>query len=252
MGRDRSWPQVIWVVRHGESTGNLAAARATVAGLAAIEIPTRELDVPLSPLGERQAAAVGRRFAAMPADERPTAILTSPYARASQTAEIVRVAIGLETPVVVDERLRERELGILNRLTRIGVAARHPEQLELQEQLGKFYYRPPGGESWCDVTLRLRSFTEALQHDYPRARVLVACHSVLVLLFRYLLEGMTADGVVALSREENIANCSITAYRADREGRPVLELFNHVAPLEEAGETITEEPNAGEVAGQHA
>ena len=252
MAQARSWPGMLWIVRHGESIGNLAAARATAEGLAEIEIPTRELDVPLSPLGERQARAVGRWFAAMPTGERPTAILASPYARAGQTADIIRGAAGLRTPVVTDERLRERELGILNRLTRHGVAERHPEQLELQEQLGKFYYRPPGGESWCDVTLRLRSFVEALERDYPRERVLVACHSVLVLLFRYLLEGMGADEVVALNRAENIANCSITSYRADREGRPTLESFNYVAPLEEAGETITEEPNAGEVAGQHA
>ena len=154
--------------------------------------------------------------------------------------------------MLVDERLRERELGVINRLTRAGVAERFPEQRALQEQFGKFYYRPPGGESWCDVSLRLRSFLDTLARDYADERVLVACHSALVFLFRYLLEGMEADSVVALSYAENIANCSLTAYRADHQGRPVLELFNHVAPIEEAGEPVTEEPNAGDAAGQHA
>ena len=252
MAQNQRWPRMLWIVRHGESIGNLAAAQATAMGLPAIEIPGRELDVPLSPLGERQALAVGRGFAAASVEERPTAILSSPYARARQTAERVRDGAGLAVAVLVDERIRERELGVLNRLTRTGVAERFPEQLALQEQFGKFYYRPPGGESWCDVSLRLRSFLDTLSRDYAGERVLVTCHSALVFLFRYLLEGMEADQVVSLSRTEEVANCSITAYHADREGRPTLELFNHIAPLEEAGEPITEEPNAGEAAGQHA
>lgn len=252
MAQKRPWPRMLWIVRHGESIGNLAAAHATALGLPAIELSGREIDVPLSPLGERQALAVGQWFAAAPAEERPTAILSSPYARARQTAERVRDGAGLGAAVLVDERIRERELGVLNRLTRVGVAERFPEQLALQEQFGKFYYRPPGGESWCDVSLRLRSFLDTLARDYAGEHVLIACHSALVFLFRYLLEGMEADRVVALSRSEEIANCSLTAYRADRAGRPVLELFNHVAPLEEASEPITEKPNAGEAAGQHA
>jgi hypothetical protein len=31
----------------------------------------------------------------------------------------------------------------------------HPEQAEMRTRLGKFYHRPPSGESWCDVILRL-------------------------------------------------------------------------------------------------
>ena len=249
MGQDRSWPNRLWIVRHGESTGNIAALRATAEGLATIDIPTPELDVPLSPLGERQAWALGRWFAAGPAEERPTVLLASPYARARQTAERVRDAAGLDIAVAVDERLRERELGILNRLTRSGVAKRYPEQLDLQQQYGKFYYRPPGGESWCDVTLRLRSLVDTLRREYAGERVLLSCHSVLVLLFRYLLEGIDADQILAIDRTENIANCSLTSYRPDRGGRLVLDRFNYVAPLEEAGEPVTEEPNAGEAAG---
>jgi broad specificity phosphatase PhoE len=248
MAEGEARPRVLWLLRHGESVGNLAAARAAAEQLEEIAIPTREIEVPLSPLGERQAHAVGRQFAALPAGERPTAIVTSPYARARRTAALVREAGGLTAPVLEDERVRERELGILNRLTTRGVRRRHPDQHILQEQYGRFYYRPPGGESWCDVALRLRSFLDALRWEYAGERVLVACHSVVVLLFRYLLEGMTGEEVVALNRTVTIANCALTVYRADPDGRLVLTLFNHVAPLEAAGEPVTEEPHAGEVA----
>ena len=57
----------------------------------------------------------------------------------------------------LDERLRDRELGVLDRLTRRGVEARHPEEAELRRRLGKFYHRPAGGESWADIALRVRT-----------------------------------------------------------------------------------------------
>ncbi len=64
--------------------------------------------------------------------------------------------------VLTDERLRDRELGILDRLTRLGVKTRYPDEAERRLWLGKLYYRPPGGESWADVALRLRSILDEL------------------------------------------------------------------------------------------
>jgi probable phosphoglycerate mutase len=48
----------------------------------------------------------------------------------------------------IDERLREKEFGILDRLTRAGIEEQFPDQAEFRRLLGKFYHRPPGGESW--------------------------------------------------------------------------------------------------------
>jgi len=247
---DQKWPDVLWIVRHGESAGNVARHAATVAGRPVIDIALRDMDVPLSPLGERQAAALGGWFGDMPPDERPRAILTSPYVRAQQTAEIVREVAGIDpedVPLVIDERLREREFGILDRLTTVGIAQRYPDQAEARHRLGKFYHRPPGGESWCDVILRLRSVIDTLTREYSRERVLLVSHTVVVLCFRYLLERMTEEQILAIDRAVEVANCSVTAYRFDpalgRRGKLVLELFNYVAPLEEAGEKVTKEPD---------
>src|SRR5215212_4391670 len=82
---DQNWPSVIWTVRHGESAGNVARDAADAAGMPTVDIDVRDVDVPLSPLGERQSQALGRWFAAMPAHERPSIVLTSPYLRARQT-----------------------------------------------------------------------------------------------------------------------------------------------------------------------
>lgn len=243
------WPETLWLVRHGESAGNIAREAALSAGLHEIDVQLRDVDVPLSPLGERQAVALGRWFGAMPRAEQPTVILASPYVRAMRTAEIMRDAAGLDpaaVPMVFDERLREKEFGILDRLTRAGIEARFPDQDAMRRLLGKFYHRPPGGESWCDVILRLRTVVEMMTREYARQRVLIVCHSVVVMCFRYILEHMTEAEILAIDRETEIANCSVTTYHGDpgRHGRLVLSTFNFVAPLEVEGTQVTAEPDA--------
>src|SRR5579862_7889563 len=153
------WPSHLWLVRHGESAGNVARDRAHAAGLERIDIQMRDIDVPLSAQGEQQAAALGDCFADLPADQSPQVILTSPFHRELSTDDAIRVHMAKRPAVdiVIDERLREKEFGILDRLTRQGIQRFYPEQAEIRKHLGKFYHRPPGGESWCDVILRLRS-----------------------------------------------------------------------------------------------
>ena len=70
------WPERLWIVRHGQSAGNVANDAASASGAARLDLPVRDADVPLSGLGERQAAAVGDWFAGMPERERPEVVLT--------------------------------------------------------------------------------------------------------------------------------------------------------------------------------
>ncbi|MCU1675211.1 MAG: histidine phosphatase family protein [Frankiales bacterium] len=236
------WPDVLMVVRHGESSGNVARDRAEADELEMIDIAERDVDVPLSELGKRQAAALGSWLAELPADERPTVLYVSPYVRAQQTARIALEAAGLDLPTVVDERLREREFGVLDRLTRRGIMAQYPDEAERRARLGKFYHRPPGGESWSDVLLRLRGALDDLRRDTVGERVLVVAHQVVVLLCRYVVEQMTEEQVLEVDRAGEVANCSVTSYRLDGE-KMVLERYNETAPVEEQDEQVTAEPD---------
>ena len=85
----QNWPEKLWLVRHGQSQGNVARDIADEAGLHEIDIDVRDVDVPLSELGHQQAEATGRWFAALPPEQRPEVILSSPYLRARQTAEAI-------------------------------------------------------------------------------------------------------------------------------------------------------------------
>jgi probable phosphoglycerate mutase len=251
-GMPEQWPERIWIVRHGESTGNVARDRADASGLLDIDIAERDLDVPLSSAGETQSRALGRWFARMPIGCRPTAMLVSPYLRARDSGALIQQEGGLETNAVVqiDERLREKEFGALDRLTKRGIEERFPDQAKIRERIGKFYFRPPGGESWCDVILRLRSLlaTMNLEHGNADRRVLIVSHQVVVLGLRYVIEGLTESEILAIDRAGDIANCGVTEYERDdssgAQPRPRLVAYNFVAPLEREGAPVTSEPAA--------
>src|SRR4051812_13110254 len=104
-------PSALWLVRHGESLGNLADAQAHADGSGRLELDVRDPDVPLSPTGESQADALARRLAALPPDQRPTTVLSSPFTRAATTAQRAVAGLGRELTIRYDERLRERDFG---------------------------------------------------------------------------------------------------------------------------------------------
>jgi broad specificity phosphatase PhoE len=242
---EQKWPQEIWLVRHGQSAGNVARDVAEAAAGLRVDIAERDVDVPLSALGERQAAALADWFAALPPSERPTVVLHSPYVRAAQTARIVMDRLARDDLLAVhaDERLREKEFGILDRLTVLGIADKYPELHEQRQHVGKFYFRPPGGESWCDVILRLRSVLDTLTREYSRERVLIVGHQVIVNCFRYLVERMDEAAILEQDRAGDVPNCSVTSYAYDpaagKRGKLVPRLVNFVAPLEDAGTQVT-------------
>ena len=248
---EQRWPNTLWIVRHGQSAGNVARDAADAAGLGRIDIADRDMDVVLSPLGEAQARALGRWLASLPPDERPRTLMTSPYHRAIQTSQHIRDAGGMVAPdskFCVDERLREKEFGVLDRLTRVGIEAHFPEQAEFRRLLGKFYHRPPGGESWCDVILRLRSVLDTISLHHGGDRVMIVAHQVVVLCLRYLLESLTEDQILAIDRQADIANCGVTEYRFDPncgpDGGLKLTRYNFTAPLEAQAAPVTAEPDA--------
>jgi broad specificity phosphatase PhoE len=243
--REQKWPQEIWLVRHGQSAGNVARDEAEAAAGLLIQIAERDVDVPLSALGMRQSQALAGWFATLPPDRRPSVVLHSPYLRARQTAEIVMQSLDHDEllAVQVDERLREKEFGILDRLTTHGIRHKYPELSEQRQHVGKFYFRPPGGESWCDVILRLRSVLDTLTREYCRERVLIVAHQVIVNCFRYLFERLDEASILAADRAGDVPNCSVTSYQFDpslgKRGKLALRLLNFVAPLEATGTPVT-------------
>lgn len=236
----------LWLVRHAESEGNLADDKARQARAERLELTHRDADVPLSATGREQAAALGRAWRTMSEAERPTRVLCSPYERAAQTATGTLEAAGWQQlEVQRDERLRERDLGLLDGFTRYGIEARFPEEAERRAWLGKFYYRPPGGESWADVAGRVRAVLEGRGSD-DGERLLVVSHQAVIMVMRYVLESLTEQEVLEIDRTEVIANTAVTTY-AGADGHLRLKQFNDASHLETSDAPVTEESDAASV-----
>jgi broad specificity phosphatase PhoE len=237
-------PSVIWLVRHGESMGNVADAQAQRSGAGRLQLDIRDPDVPLSDTGRAQAEALGAWLAALPEEERPTAVLSSPFNRALTTAELAVEELGVR--VRTDERLRERDFGAFDGMTGAGIRQQYPDEAGRRDLLGKFYYRPPGGESWADVALRVRSLlaTEGLRHDCDR--LMIVAHQAVIMVFRYVLEELTEQELLVVDKEEQVANASLTRYQRDAAGDLRLAAFNVVDHLVAEDEDVTEEPDAAQ------
>jgi ribonuclease H / adenosylcobalamin/alpha-ribazole phosphatase len=240
------WPSVLWIVRHGQSAGNVARDAADLAGRERIALDHRDVDVPLSDLGKTQAEALGKWFANM--SEKPQIILSSPYVRAMQTAQLLRNtgACAGDLMICSDERLREKEFGILDGLTVTGIRSIHPDQAAFRANLGKFYHRPPGGESWVDVIFRLRAMLDTISLHHGGKRVMIVAHQVVVLCLRYILEDLDEARILTIDKDGDVANCGLTEYRFvpdEGDGRLELSRYNVVAPLEAEDAAVTAEPD---------
>jgi Histidine phosphatase superfamily (branch 1)/Carbohydrate kinase len=89
------------------------------------------------------------------------------------------------------------------------------------------------------VLLRLRSVLDTIVREHRKERVLIVSHQVIVNCFRYLLERLDEQAILAIDRSADVPNCSVTSYEFDaargKNGKLVARLVNFVAPLREAG-----------------
>lgn len=219
--------QYLWLVRHGQSAGNVADDAAKAAGAAAVKVGVRDPDVPLTDLGRRQAAAVGTVWKPQPDGQPnpvPDVVFSSPYTRAYDTARIAIETAGEAIPIGVDERLRERDLGAFDGLTAEGIRERYPDEAARRAWLGKFYYRPPYGESWADVALRIRAFlTDVRQAE--ASRLAIFSHQAVLFVLRYVIEHLSEREILDIDHAARFHNGGVTAYAADGDG--VLRLVAH-------------------------
>jgi broad specificity phosphatase PhoE len=209
----QKWPDLLVIVRHGQSERNVAKEQAKAAGNSTVWGTTaRDVDTPLTPLGIQQAVTTGQ-FLRDKADF--DVIFSSPYMRTLQTSQHLAEQLTSVPRIILEERIREIEFGVLDGLTHQGIQERYPEEWARREREGKYWYRPPGGESRPDVALRVHSFLGTLTRDYRQKKVLVVCHSVVVLIFRRLLERWDEAKYMEVDSEDDVLNCGITTYRYD-------------------------------------
>lgn len=197
----------IYLVRHGSVVGS----------------DTRRfighLDVPLSPTGEAEAAALGRRLAGAGF----AAAYCSDLARTRRTAEILAAPHGL--PVVPVPALREFSMGRWEGLTADEIRSLDPAAFTAwMADIGRFQF--PGGESLPDVSARAWPAVESIAARHPGARVLVVAHGGpnRIVLCRAL--GIRPERILALGQDY----AALSVLERGPSGW-TLGLLNHREPL---------------------
>ncbi|MFF7394114.1 histidine phosphatase family protein [Streptomyces scabiei] len=208
----------LWVVRHGQSTANAAYAEAERTG-STEPLPGRGADVPLSGLGRTQAQALGGWLAGLARGDDdvpgPDLVVCSPYVRARQTWELMAGHPGVvPPPLLVDERLRDREMGVFEMHPPAALRARAPEEAARRARTGDWFYRPPGGEALADVVLRVRDLVGELDRVAPGRRVLLVAHDAIAVAVRLVCAGL---GATAPDGLPPVPNASVS--RWDNDGR---------------------------------
>lgn len=125
--------------------------------------------IPLNEDGIMQARALAAYLRHHPVSR----IYSSDLVRALKTAEIVGEALGL-TPIV-DVRLRELHLGVLQGLTRAQIEQQHPQELEgfARDYLG---YRVTKGESRLELQQRAYAAFEQAAADKHGSEAAMVMH----------------------------------------------------------------------------
>jgi probable phosphoglycerate mutase len=160
------------LIRHGQSEGNRAGCF------------TPHPDIPLTERGREQAEAAAATIAAHFA---PARVVSSPFLRARQTAEILATGFGLDVDVAGD--LRERSYGALAGLPystpRVGY-----------DPSAYWTWRPPGGETLDEVLIRAGAVLDGLVADAPDADVVVVSHGAVMLALARHVRGQWGTGGV--------------------------------------------------------
>lgn len=201
----------IFLVRHGESLGNLSDSAYRQFG---------DHNVPLTEWGYRQALAAGESIAAYLAgltDAAPKAtVWHSPYLRTRQTKDAILEALPAAAvgAVLEDYLLREQDFGLFTEIyDRAEQRRKFPEEFEkwarLRNNSGKFYARPPDGESRADVAQRVRLFLLTVMHDIGRGNdtAIIVGHGVTNRAFEM---NFLHHGIDWFEHSDNPGNADVT------------------------------------------
>lgn len=125
-------------------------------------------------------------------------IISSPLVRAKATADIVGEKIGV--PVVVDDRLVERDYGAID-----GTYEGTPGFMDKWVQFGYVY---PEGESLLKVVQRVYNFLDDIKDRYSDKTVMVISHGGVCRVINSYFESLTNEKFF----EFNLGNCNVLKY----------------------------------------
>jgi probable phosphoglycerate mutase len=148
-------PPPLYYLRHGETEWN---REGRLQG---------QRDIPITATGRAQARRCGEILRDLLAREPQTApdFVSSPLGRARETMELARTALGLDPQSYrLDNRLTEISFGSWEGFTIPELRRTSPEAVGARER-DKWDFAPPGGESYAQMSERVRGWYDGLARD---------------------------------------------------------------------------------------
>lgn len=211
----------LFLIRHGQTESN-------VNGLL-----HGATDVPLNPLGKRQAEQVALRIQQM---EDISSIYASPLQRARHTAEAISRKSGL--PLRLHPGLAEMNFGLAEGIVIAEIASLYPEVYERLNDLDDHDVSFPEGESRREFAQRIESALDDIINERMGEKVIVVAHGGVIAAATALMLGQpTGDW-----RRYSIANCSVTHFEIATEG-PIAHVISDTVHLETLEVTTTLQGN---------
>ena len=162
-------------------------------------------DSPITQEGLAQAEAVAGRLRNVRFD----ALYSSDLGRCITTARHIGRAAGMS--VVTDARLRERNYGLFEGLTKGEVKQRYPEAYREYKGAAASHYALPGGESRQQVLDRAVAVMQDLADRHRHEQIVVVGHTGLLYVFLNHVLGVPID----VRNVFVIRNCSISVVTAN-------------------------------------
>ena len=163
---------IIIFIRHGETEWNLSSRL------------MGQLDSPLTKKGIAQGKAIAERLS----KEQFTTLYSSDLGRAYYTAKFISETA--EKKIVLEEDLREMNMGIYQGLTKEEMLIKYPKEMRLFEELGQGYTLP-GAENILVKDKRVKRVMKKIALRHVGEKVVVVSHGGILTSFFEFVLGMS-------------------------------------------------------------
>lgn len=198
------------LVRHGQTEGN---ARHLFIG---------STDLPLDPLGERQARQVGSRFSGIEIDT----LISSPMKRAAQTAAEISRTTG--KPIEIVQGLSEIDFGALEGYTIEQVLEQFPKMRQKLSAIENIDLEWPEGETRYTFYDRVLTTFLGILERHAGTTITVVCHGGVIGSLIAMVEGGSPSDYATYGFQ----NCSITTLVVTHD-QILIRLRNDYSHLDE-------------------
>ena len=203
--------QYVVVIRHAQTIPNILLEQSTDSHF--YEVTGSDETIGLTEFGFIQAREAALFLALLFRRKGVDRIYCSQFFRTRSMAEVIQSVLPNKPQIVEDRRVAKRHYGDFWNITYAGVKALYPEEYERFLLQGGYLYRPPCGENYVDLKLRLLDFVRD-EIDSSDDNIVVSTHSAAALMLEQQLLGeITDDELVARYDAIAVPNASVIVYK---------------------------------------